>query len=202
MQQSYRRSVGQGRRRAEEPACISLRTPVTRSSHSQPAPHTRQAIARRFAPQQGSYSNGREQFIAGKITQKLRPANLLALSEDAAAEIQRRIWKIQAPRLKRGMDTVFHLYLNETCRDVLETFLRREGIPVPTRHKARAGAAPAQPQIVPRRHLVSLDAPVDDDEDMTLGDTVSVADEQLPETLVLDRLERLDVMRTLPPEHG
>lgn len=141
------------------------------------------------------------QFIAGKITQKLRPANLLALSEDAAAEIQRRILEdLQAPRLKRGMDTVFHLYLNETCRDVLETFLRREGIPVPTRHKARAGAAPAQPQIVPRRHLVSLDAPVDDDEDMTLGDTVSVADEQLPETLVLDRLERLDVMRTLPPE--
>ena len=52
-----------------------------------------------------------QQFIASKVTQKLRPANLLALSEDAAAEIQRRILEdLQAPRQKRGMDIVFHLY--------------------------------------------------------------------------------------------
>ncbi len=139
-------------------------------------------------------------YIAMKVARKLRPAELIQLSKDAAADIQRRILEdARAPKAKRGMETAFNLYLNETCRDTLETFLRHEGIPIPTRHKARSDAPPRQPDRVPMKSRASLDAPVSNDDDTMLGEMV--ADDHVSvESVVMDRVERLERLQALTPE--
>ena len=140
-------------------------------------------------------------YIAMKVARKLRPAELMQLAKDAAADIERRILAdVRAPQAKRGMDTAFISYLNETCRDTLETFLRQEGVPVPTRHKARSDAPPRRPDRVPQDARVSLDAPVANDDDPTLGETVPDEQQQSPETVVMDRIERIERLQTLTPD--
>ena len=102
-------------------------------------------------------------YIGGKVAQKLGPAGLMHLVKDAAGDIMRRLLEdVRADTLKRNMDKVFDLYLNEICRDTLETFLRREGVPVATRHKQRDRQLPERPNTIPRQQQMSLNAPLDE----------------------------------------
>jgi DNA-directed RNA polymerase specialized sigma24 family protein len=129
---------------------------------------------------------------------RLATLGMLQDVADAASAIRLRVLEdLRGEKPERRIATVFRLYLKEVSRDVLDSFLREEGVRVRTRHKGRA--TPAQPHTVPRTVQVSLSDPYGEDETMTVGETVPDPT-PTPEEIVLRQHAYEDLLLQLTSE--
>lgn len=141
-----------------------------------------------------------EKIITGRVYRRLSGWGAERLFKDVVQDVNREILaQLQAPRLKPGLRTVFGLTVNTTCRDVVEIALRHEGYAVPSRHATPRVAT--HPDVVPPGKRVSLDQPINDEQDDAPLEA-AVADDTIPtpDVMAISRVERLERMRGLTPE--
>lgn len=129
---------------------------------------------------------------------RLAELDMLQDVTDAASAIRLRVLEdLRSEKPERRIATVFRLYLKEVSRDVLDSFLRHEGVRVRTRHKGRAAAV--RPDTMPRMVQVPLTDPYGEDGTMTIGETVPDPDDT-PEEIVFRQFAYEDLLLQITPE--